>query len=225
MSVQLTLPQALFLLARDDETGRPKGNYNGYIQLGGAIADLVAMGRLSLDEHPKPKVSVENTKLTGDAFLDTVLARIAASQKSRKLNDWVGRLHNMKGRVGLVGKSLEALGAVNAIRRKRLGLFPSTRWVQHDPSIKTALLEDMKHLMFSDAAPIDERTATIIGLANSGHLLKRNFARSALRRRRLQIREIVEANRPTAQASRQAIEAVDASIAAAAAVATVIAAG
>ena len=65
MTHRLTLPQALFLLARDDATGKPLGHYNMYIQPAGAITELVMMERLELMDDKWPKLNVLSTAPTG----------------------------------------------------------------------------------------------------------------------------------------------------------------
>ena len=98
MTHKLTLPQALFLLARDDATGKPLGHYNMYIQPAGAITELVMMERLELTDDKWPKLNVLSTAPTGSPYLDAVLERIAASHRPRTMQHWVGRLAHMKQR-------------------------------------------------------------------------------------------------------------------------------
>ena len=72
----------------------------------------------------------------------------------------------------------------------------------------------MEKALFQEGSKLDERTGTIIALANAGHLLKRNFDRSRLRTHRGHIKKLVKGNWATAIAARKSIEAVQAAIAA-----------
>jgi len=112
MQKQLTIPQALFLLAREDESGKPLGHYNMYIQPAGAITELVMMERLELTDDKWPKLNILSTAPTGSPYLDAVLERIAASARSRTMQHWVGSLAHMKNRKHMIGEELVKKGLV-----------------------------------------------------------------------------------------------------------------
>jgi len=214
MTRQLTIPQALFLLARDDVTGKPLGHYNAYVQPAGALTELIMMERLSLRPGRKAILDVVNTVPTGSEYLDTLLYRIAASSHPRSMQHWIGKFSPMRGRVRMIGEELSAKGLVEEIPAKYLGLFPVTRWVQCRAGPKLRLQSDMEKSLFSDLASPDEFTGVIIALTNAGHLLKRNFDRSQLRIHRAHIKRLVKGDWPSAEAARKSIEAVQAAIAA-----------
>lgn len=216
----LTLPQALFLLSRDDETGAPRGSYNNYIQMGGAIAELVFQDRVNLREDRRRTIDVVNPAPTGSPFLDMVLDRVASSEP-RSIQSWTDKLSRMSGRIETLGQELVALGAVHRRPQKALGLFPITRWPQNAPRPKKALLDGMASMLFDPTAPFDMRTGTVIALANAGHLLKRNFDRAALRAHKPHIRDITRGDWPAAEAAGKAIEAVETILAASAVIVAV----
>ena len=214
MTHKLTLPQALFLLARDDATGKPLGHYNMYIQPAGAITELVIMERLELMDDKWPKLNVLSTAPTGSPYLDAVLERIAASHRPRTMQHWVGRLAHMKQRKRMIGEELVAKGLVAEQPDTIWGIFPVTRWPIVRSGPKQTLKTSMEKALFQEGAKLDERTGTIIALANAGHLLKRNFDRSRLRTHKAHIKNLVKGKWATAIAARKSIEAVQAAIAA-----------
>jgi hypothetical protein len=218
MQKQLSIPQALFLLARDDERGKPLGYYNKYIQPAGAITELVMMERLELTTDKWPKLTVLSTTPTGSPYLDAVLQRIAASRKPRTMQHWVSSLAHMKNRIQMIGGELVKRGIVQAQADKIWGIFPITRWPIVRPGLKHALKTNMETALFQEGAEFDERTGTLIALANAGHLLKRNFDRRKLRMHKAHIRKLAKGEVATAIAARKSIEAVQAAIAATAVV-------
>ena len=214
MTNKLTLPQALFLLARDDATGKPLGHYNMYIQPAGAITELVMMDRLELTDDKWPKLNILSTAPTGNPYLDAVLERIAASHRPRTMQHWVGSLAHMKQRQRMIGEELIKMGLVEERSEKVWRIFPVTRWPIVRSGPKQALKISMEKALFQEGSKLDEWTGTIIALANAGHLLKRNFDQSRLRTHKAHIKKLVKGNWATAIAARKSIEAAQAAIAA-----------
>lgn len=225
MATDLTIPQALFLLARDAETGRPRGYHNRHIQPAGAIAELVLRGHLRLQPGRNPRVELVEAGPTGSPYLDRTLERIAASPRPRRIDHWVMTLSGMRGRVHMIGDELVALGHVRKVPAKRFGIFRVTRWPMPTPRAKTRLMSDMTRLMFNETTDIDERTGAIIALANAGHLLKRNFDRAELRTGKPRITHITKGNWPGRETTHAVVRAAHATIAAMAAAASIGVAG
>lgn len=207
MAHNLTIPQALFLLARDDRSGKPIGNYNGYIQPAGALAELILRERLVLLPGRKARVRVTDDRPTDDTYLDAVLVRIAKSRRQRTLQHWVGKLQCMKGRVRLIGADLARQGIVEEVTHRYLGLFPVTRWRLARAGPKNSLKSDMSRILFAENRTPDEWTSTVITIANAGHLLKRNFNRTHLRQHKKHIKAIIKDDWPAASAAAKAIQA------------------
>ena len=214
MTHKLTLPQALFLLARDDATGKPLGYHNAYIQPAGAITELIMMGRVKMGSGRKAALEAVNTAPTGSLYLDTILARIADSSRPRSMQYWIGKLCHMRGRIAMIGDELAAKGLVESVSAKKFGIFPVTRWPQRRAGPKMALTSNMIKVLFNDGAQPDERMGSIIALANAGHLLKRNFDRTRLRENKAHIKRLAKGKWPDAEAASKSIQAVQASIAA-----------
>lgn len=207
MREKLTIPQALFLLARDDETGKPLGNYNSYIQPAGALAELIMMERLAIRSGRKAILEVLDDSATGSAYLDTVLGRVAASSHPHTIQRWVGKLYGMRGRVRMIAEELVAKGVVEDVSRKWLGIFPLSRWKMRSTGPKRQLKSDMSRILFRDSSEPDEWIGTVIAIANAGHLLKRNFDREDLRMHKAHIKGVVAGDWPAAGAAKQAIQA------------------
>lgn len=212
MKHHLTLPQSLFLLARDDVTGKPIGSFNAYIQTAGALAELVMMDRLALRPGRKGILDVIDTAPTGSAYLDMLLARIGASSRPRTMQHWVNKFYCIRQRERTIGEELAAKGIVEETPAKILGVFPVTRWVQRKSGPKLKLTSDMSKILFQDIENPNERIGSIVALANAGHLLKRNFDREKLRAHKAHIKRIVKGDWPSAQAASKVIAATQAAI-------------
>ena len=205
MKTALTLPQALFLLARDDATGKPLGRHNSFIQAAGALAELIMMDRLVLQAERMGIVEVVDTATTGSTYLDTILGELAASKRPRRVQYWVSLFHGRRNRIGLIGNELVAKRIVEKVPAKFLGLFPVTRWPALKTGPKYQLISAMEKALFNEANEPSERVGTIIALANSGHLLKRNFDRKKLRAHKRHIKRIAKGGWPASTAVIQAI--------------------
>ena len=205
MKTALTLPQALFLLARDDATGKPLGNHNSFIQPAGALAELIMSDRLALRAGRMDIVEVVDTATTGSTYLDTILGELAASKRPRRVQYWVSLFHGRRNRIGLIGNELVAKRIVEKVPAKYLGLFPVTRWRALKTAPKRQLISAMEKTLFNEANEPSERIGTIIALANSGHLLKRNFDRTKLSIHKRHIKRIAKGGWPASTAIIQAI--------------------
>lgn len=214
MTQQITIPQALFLLSRHAETGKPKGNYNAYIQPAGALTELIVQKRIALRGAKKPIVHVIDTSPTGSAYIDSLLSDLTTSSRQRRMDHWVSKFSHKRDRVQTLGRELVAKGIVEEMPDKILGLFPVTRWPLRSTRVKTKLMSDMSRVLFGTGDIDDEFTYAVIALANAGHLLKRNFDRDALRANKARIKDVTSGNFPGSVAAKQAIDAANAAAAA-----------
>lgn len=209
---KLTIPQALFLLARDNATGKPLGNYNSYIQPAGALTELVMMGHLALRPGRKAVLDVVSTAPTGSEYLDTLLMSMAASKRAHGMQHWVSKFSCKRGRIRMIGEELVAKGIVEEVPAKYFGLFPVTRWAVRRQGPKLKLHADMSKVLFTENSRPDDWTGAVIALANAGHLLKRNFDRNKLSMHKDHIKQVVKDEQLGANAAKAAVKAIQAVI-------------
>lgn len=203
----LTIPQALFLLAREDQTGKPLGNYNSCVQPAGAIAELVIIERLALRSGRDGIVDVVSTSPTGSPYLDKILSEVSASVRPRRVQYWISHFYGRRDRIVLIGEELVAKRIVEKVATRRFALFPVTHWRLLRPGSKRMLLSTMETILFDqNKVPNDKRVGTIIALAISGRLLRHNFPRALLRTHRHRISALAQGDWPISVAITQALE-------------------
>ncbi|MEV7012975.1 GPP34 family phosphoprotein [Streptosporangium sp. NPDC051022] len=181
-----TIAEEVLLLAHSEEEGRQLvGSTELDAALGGSLlAELALNGRIDLDGK---KVAVLNSAPLGNEELDAALARISADPKERKPDWWVGKLHSG----GLRKRLLSALaerGVLGEERRKILGIFPSTRYPELDPSVEREVRERVESVL-AGAVP-DERVAVLIAVLHAAKIDRKAFPGVSKER----VKEIVEGN-------------------------------
>ncbi|MBX6381958.1 MAG: GPP34 family phosphoprotein [Microbispora sp.] len=212
----LTIAEEVLLLAYREDTGTPIiGSVELDCALAGALlADLAVRGRVNLDGTKV--VPVDRTPM-GDEELDTTLTRISEEPRPRKADWWVGKLRAGKLRKRLLTR-LAARGVLSEQEGKILGIFPTTRYPELDPSPERGVRERVGSVL-AGAEP-DERTAALIAVMHAAKLDRKAFPDAPKGR----VREIAQ-GRWTGEAVRKTIASVHAAVAAAAAAAAVATAG
>lgn len=163
----MALPEELMLLALDDEKGTVSGWTASSLDLGlagAALCDLVLAGRVEFTEY---RIVVRDDTPTGHRADDAALAKLAEREKPRKAANWIGPLS--RGLRKEVLASLEEQGLVRAERGRVLGVLPTTRYPESDPSVERALRERVRGVLVDGAEP-DDRTAALIAIAHASQL-------------------------------------------------------
>jgi Golgi phosphoprotein 3 (GPP34) len=203
----VTLAEDLFLLACDDETGRPfVPPHLLDLGLAGALLfDLVAQERVALaNEH----VVVSDPEPTGDRLLDTALDTIAGAAKPHDPEYWVR--HLAKGTRGAVQERLIAAGVLRLENHKVLGMFP-VHWAHEiDQRIERDLLDRLCEAVVLER-PADPETAALASLALAIELEWHLFPRSDRRAVQRRVQEIA-GDHWVGRAVRQRVLAIDAAL-------------
>ena len=150
-----TIAEEVLLLAYSEAEGRQLiGSSELDAALGGAIlAELAINDRIDLAGK---QVTVRDATPLGDEELDAALARIAGEPRERKPEWWVQKFHSAKLRKRLLSRLAER-GVLREEQHKILGIFPSTRYPERDPSIEQGIRERVQSVL-SGTDP-DERIA------------------------------------------------------------------
>ncbi|MHB1417443.1 MAG: GOLPH3/VPS74 family protein [Chloroflexota bacterium] len=213
----LTLAEELLLLGMRDEEGTVASGASVALRygLGGAVlAELLMMGRLSLNE--KQRVEVVDPSPTGDELLDEVLAKVAERKRLRAFRDWVlsfGRT----GAKGLQRRLLDRLVARGILREEQgrfLWLFPRREYPQEDPMPERALRDRVRGVVLHGSPP-DERTLILVSLLKACRLTNEVFAKEERGMARKQIDELARGE-AAGQAVSRAVAAVHAAMTSAA---------
>ncbi|MGV9773240.1 GOLPH3/VPS74 family protein [Streptosporangium sp. NPDC003464] len=179
-----TIAEEVLLLAYSEAEGRQLVSSSELdAALGGALlAELTVNGRIDLAGK---KVTVLDPTPLGEEELDATLARIAADTKERKPDWWIYKLHSAKLRKRLLSRLAER-GVLGEETRKILGIFPSTRYPERDPSVELAVRERVQSVL-SGAVP-DRRIAVLIAVLHAAKIDRKAFPGASKER----IKEITE---------------------------------
>ncbi|MDP9864227.1 MULTISPECIES: GOLPH3/VPS74 family protein [Streptosporangium] len=209
-----TIAEEVLLLAYSEAEGRQLVSSSELdAALGGALlAELTVNGRIDLAGK---KVTVLDPTPLGEEELDATLARIAADTKERKPDWWIYKLHSAKLRKRLLSRLAER-GVLGEETRKILGIFPSTRYPERDPSVELAVRERVQSVL-SGAVP-DRRIAVLIAVLHAAKIDRKAFPGASKER----IKEITEGDW-AGEAVAKTIAAINAAVMAGVIAATVAA--
>src|SRR3954453_9186546 len=202
-----TLAEDLFLLARDDATGRSRIP-TAHLDLGlggGLLLDLVLDGRAVLVDG---RVAVVDRTPVGDALLDDVLRRLVDSARRHEPDYWVRHLAG--GARDAVHRRLVATGVLSDDDHRMLGVITVHRTHQVDDRIEHELVHRLQDVVVL-GRPASRRVAAVVSLVLAVGLAPHLFPRSDRRAVRHRMPEIAGDDWVGA-AVRHAVDAVDAAL-------------
>lgn len=208
----LTLPEEIMLLALHDEKGTTGVESMYSYAIGGAVlTELVMRGRVRLDTSKKKRVHLVNAKPVGDPLLDECLIKLVDARKPAGAQTWVSRFAGVKNLKHRLAERLCERGILKADRDKVMLLFSRRIYPEIDPEPEQALVEKLRQAIFTESRNLDPRTVVLVALADSASLLKNVFDKKELKIRKDRIARIVEGE-AMAEATKEAIEAVQAAV-------------
>lgn len=188
----LTTAQALLLVALDDEKGADTANWGAGVEpglAGALLLDLVAAGCLD-DENGK--LVPTDREPPPDRIAAAALRAIAGDEKRRDAKAWVGRLPKaLRPLRERVAEDLVARGVLAEQRRRRLGIFESTRYPERDPAPERELRARLTDVLVAGREP-EPAEAMVISLLHAYDLIKRVVPRDDRRAARRRAKEIAE---------------------------------
>jgi hypothetical protein len=169
--MDLILAEDLLLIFLDDEKGSDQASWGGDPGLAGAL--LLDLTRAhALDERDGKLVAVPGAA-PDHPLLAAAHAAIADDDKQRDAKGWVGRLPKvLKPLRERVAERLVETGVLIEERRKRLGLFTTTRFPQADGAPEAALRERLRAILLTERQPT-EHDAMLIALLTPYDQIKR----------------------------------------------------
>jgi len=208
----LSLPEEIMLLALHDEEGTIEmGSMYAYAIGGAVLAELLMRDRVHLDSSKKRSVHLVNAKPLGDPLLDDCLTKIQESRKQAAAQTWVAKFANLKDLKHRLAMRLCDRGILQADEDKILLLFSRRIYPEVDPKPEKEMAERLRQAIFTEDDHLDTRTVVLVSLAHSAGLLKMVFDKKDLKGRTERIERIINGD-ATGQATKQAIEAVQAAI-------------
>ena len=208
----LSLPEEILLLALHDEKGTTGIESMYQYAIGGAIlAELLMQKRVCLDSSKKKTVHLVNAKPLGDPLLDESLRKLTDARKPAAAQTWVSRFAGVKSLKHRLAEGLCDRGILRADRDKIMLLFSRRIYPEIDPQPERALVERLREAVFTESNHLAPRTVVLVALADSAGLLNNVFDKKVLKGRKDRINRIVEGE-VMAEATKAAIEAVQAAV-------------
>ncbi|SLJ90776.1 GOLPH3/VPS74 family protein [Arthrobacter sp. P2b] len=171
---ELNLPQAFLLLATNDADGEPDVP-QPFLQAGVAGAILAELDLLGAIELQGRHVRATGTAVESDFQQQLDLIRHKSRPHTPKR--WVSMLES-RAEVHRIYEGMAALGIVQHVGEKHLGLFRTTRYPEKDHAPEAALLQKISATMAAgsvEPAVADPRTNALIALLHAVGLLERLF--------------------------------------------------
>ena len=180
----LNLPQALLLLATNDEDGEPVVPQSVLrpAVAGAILAELDLLGAIGLQGK-----YVRATGTAPQSDFQHQLDLIREKSRPHTPKRWVSMLES-RAEVHRIYEGMASLGIVDHVGERHLGLFKTTRYPEKDYAPETALLQKIQTALSRpppdaaepDSAPFDSgtadpRTTALIALLHAAGLLEKFF--------------------------------------------------
>lgn len=211
MDTQLTLYEELMLLALCEEKGTISGSYIGYAVAAAAIAELMLVERVTIDDGRRKYVHLRDATPSGDVVLDECITKIASAKKPKVLRTWVTKLASIKDLSHKVAKNLAAHGVVAANEEQILWLFSRRVYPEVNPEPEQQLRARMRAAVLDEATTVDARTVLMLALCKGAQLLPQVFSRKELRAHKKRIDSLVKGNL-LGDATKEVIEAIQVAV-------------
>jgi hypothetical protein len=173
----LTLPEALLMLALGDEEGRIHVGKTSALPFGltaGVLLTLAAYDRL---RHENNLWYVSDEAPTGDPALDPALEAIAADDEPRGTMHWLRALTEAGEGEDLKHRLLHHLTGEGILKKEEhrfLGVYPYHRYPTEDPDPERRVRKRVREVVLEGAEP-DDRILAIIALMDACNLSDKVF--------------------------------------------------
>jgi golgi phosphoprotein 3 len=204
--------ELMLMVLRDREGTMASSSTFSYAAGGAVLAELMLQKRIEVELDKKKKFArVCDPRPVGDPLLDACLARLATAKRRAQLATWVSRFAGTRKLKHLVAGQLVRRGILRVDQDKVLGIFRRTIYPELDPRPERLLNARLERAILGADQDVDTRTAVLISLAASADLLQLVIDKKQLKRRRERI-ALISNGDLTGQATREAIEAMQAAV-------------
>jgi len=213
MADQLYLHEEILLLALRDHKGTVASGTNYRYAIGGAIlAELILEGRVAVDAEKKKKFLrlVDSTPF-GDPILDECLKKVVDAKKRAQLRAWVSKFAGVKKLKDKVAIQLCRKNILRSDEDRVMFVFTRKVYPELNPRPEREIMKRLDKAIFTDTRTVQPRTAVLISLAKSADVLKVNFDRKELKRRKKRIEQVINGD-VAGKATKEAIEAMQAAV-------------
>ncbi len=212
---ELYFYEEIMLLALRDREGTVAADDTSFAYtLGGSLlADLLLMGKISIDQAKKKKklVNLDDPAATGDPILDECLEKLKTAKRRGSLETWVSRFAGLKKLKHRAAQQLCRRGILRADEGKVLLIFSRKIYPELDPGPERELVGRLREAIFTETEELDPRTTVLVALADKASVLKNAFDKKELKARKKRIEKIGEGSM-TAAAVKEVVEAMQVAI-------------
>ena len=211
MPNKLTLPEALILLALNDDTGSRIGRNLNMAIAGAGLAELALRGIVRERGNPPSLLLLSQDLPTGDPYLDGCVEVINLKGLETPLKMLVQSIARQRGLQTRLLDRLVERGILEKRARKWFGIIPQTFYPEARSEPEKLLKRHLSSVM-AGSEEVSARDAVIIALARQSGLLKANFDAPLLNAHCARIDEIAAGKMLVAGASAETISAMQAAI-------------
>lgn len=221
---ELHLYEEILLLALRDKKGTVFSSVNYHLALGAALlAELILENTVEVEVLGKKKyLKLKKYATTGDDLLDECIEKLNTAKRRASLQTWLSRFSNMKQIKQRAVRQLCLRGILKEEEDTILLIFKRRIYPEIDPTAEREIIERLRTLIFTNDAQPEVRTIILLSIANSVGLLRHIFDRKQLKQRKERIRQITNGE-IIGQATKEAVEAIQAAIAIAAIMPAIVA--
>jgi hypothetical protein len=201
------------LLALKDEEGTiASGVMYNYAVGGAVIAELLIQQRIVVEERRRKKfVSLTNYEPLDEVLINEWMIKINSSKRQKTIQDWVSAIANTKDLKHRIALRLCQRGILKMDERKILGLFTRRVYPEINPTPESHIIERLRNAIFTDTDEVDSRTIILTSLAHSTGILPVIFDKKETKQRKRRIEQIINGE-ITGQATKEAVEAMQAAV-------------
>lgn len=210
---QLHIYEEILLLALRDKEGTIFYDVHYPQALGASLlAELLLTKKVKLEIEGKKKfIKLADSKPTDDLLLDECLQKIANSKRRVRVENWVPRFANIAKLKHKAAQSLIKKGILKREENKVLFLFKHKKYPEIDPRPEQYLIEKLRKGIFGTNKTIAAETVILIAICEKTGILHHLFDKRKLREKKKWIKEIVSGNL-IGNATKEAVEAMNAAI-------------
>lgn len=206
----LTIPESVLLLALADESGEKRGSYLTYALAGAALTELVLRGRLAEAGDPPKALAIVSTSPLRDPYIDACLDVVIAKGSGKTAKSYIETMGSKISLPHELYERLVARGILSQAKSKIL-FFTHTKYPAANPAPERALKERLRKAI-AGSGSVDVRDAAILALAHHADLLPHNFERELLKTKKDRIKAISKGGLLPPNATKAAIEGVQAAV-------------
>lgn len=210
---QLPLHEEVLLLAlKDDEGTIASGTMYHYAISAALMTELIMNKSVRIVEEKKKNFVELNEKSSlKDDLLIECIEKISNAKRRATLQTWISRFSGIKKLKQRTAESLCKKNILKMDEDKVLLIFNRTIYPEINPVPEKKIISRLEKAIFTDSENIDPRTVVLLSLANASGLLRANFDKKELKKRKDRIEQVI-IGEMMGKATAEVIQAVQSAI-------------